>query len=187
MKTQPSSLRVGNVVIQDGRLWAIVDMQHTQPGKGGAYFQVELRDILSNTKQNKRWRSSEDIERAILDEYKVSYMYRSGESYVGMHQETFEQIEIPESCLGATKIFLTEGMEITVVLHEENIISAMLPNAVKVMVQEADAVVKGQTAASSFKSAVLENGVGIKVPPHITAGTMIVVNPNTGEYVEKAK
>ncbi|MCY4414338.1 MAG: elongation factor P [Alphaproteobacteria bacterium] len=187
MKVLPSNLRIGNVVKENNKLWSVVRMQHTQPGKGGAYFQVELRGVLDQTKQIKRIRSSEEMERAILDERQATFVYRDGEGYVFMDQESFEQTTVPEVYLGDAKIFVKEGMIVTLTLYEGEIVSVVLPSSIQVIVKEADAVVKGQTAASSYKNSVLENGVNIKVPPHIEAGAAILVNPNTCEYLEKAK
>jgi len=186
MKVLPSSLRIGNVIQEKGKLWSVVRMQHTQPGKGGAYFQIELRNIEDGTKQTRRVRSGEELERAMLLERRAAYLFRDSNGYVFMDQETYEQVVVDPDMIGDAQDFLQEGMEVTLTMHEDRIIGVMLPNSMKMEIDSADAVVKGQTAASSYKNAVLKNGISIKVPAHIEGGAAVLVNPNTREYLEKA-
>lgn len=186
MKVLPSNLRIGNVIKEKNRLWSVVRMQHTQPGKGGAYFQIELRNIEDQTKQVKRVRSSEELEKVTIVERKASFLFKESTGYVFMDSETYDQIVVSEDTLGDASIFLQEGMVVALSVYEEQVMGVILPKSVEVTVESADAVVKGQTAASSYKNAVLANGVTIKVPSHINSGAVVMVDPNTSEYLEKA-
>lgn len=187
MKINGNAIRVGNVIEHNGRLWVATKIQHTQPGKGGAYLQVELKDIKVGTKTNERFRSAESVELVRLEETDYQCLYQEGDHLTLMDNATFEQTVIPAELLGDSLPFLQEGLTVTVQTYEGDIISARLPTTLVFEVAEADPVVKGQTASSSFKPAVLENGVRVMVPPHITAGTKVVVNTEDGSYVEKAK
>ncbi len=188
MKINGNAIRPGMVIEHQGRLWRAVKIQHTQPGKGGAYLQVELRDIRSGTKLNDRFRSSETVERARLDQKEYQYLYADGDMYTFMDNETYEQITLTNDLIGEDQIpFLQESMNVIIESHEEDPIGVQLPDHVTLEVTEADAVVKGQTASSSYKPAMLENGVKTLVPPHIEAGTRIVINTADGSYVERAK
>ena len=187
MKLNGNAIRPGNVIEHQGRLWVAVKISHVKPGKGGAFAQVELRDIRDGTKLNERFRSSETVERVILQEGTSSFLYREGDMLVFMDSESFEQIEVNAAMVGDQAAFLQDGMAVTVNSHEGEPISIQLPDTVIMEVIEADAVVKGQTASSSYKPAVLENGVRVMVPPHIEMGTRIVVKPEDGSYVERAK
>ncbi|MEK9610409.1 MAG: elongation factor P [Alphaproteobacteria bacterium] len=187
MKLNGNAVKPGNVIEHNGRLWAAVKVSHVKPGKGGAFAQIELRDIRDGTKLNERFRSSETVERVILDEIGCTFLYEDGETLVFMHPETFEQISIPADMVGERAAFLQDGMTVTMSSHEGEPISVELPDTVVMEVVEADAVVKGQTASSSYKPAVLENGVRVMVPPHIETGTRIVVRPEDNSYVERAK
>jgi elongation factor P len=187
MKLNGNAIKPGNVIEHNGRLWAAVKVAHVKPGKGGAFAQVELRDIRDGTKLNERFRSSETVERIILEEFGCTFLYDEGDNLVFMHSETFEQISIANAMVGDSAAFLQDGMMVTVSGHEGEPISVQLPDTVVMEVVEADAVVKGQTASSSYKPAVLENGVRVMVPPHIETGTKIVVKPEDGSYVERAK
>jgi elongation factor P len=187
MKISGNAIRPGNIILHKARLWVAVKTQHTQPGKGGAYLQVELKDVCDGTKLNERFRSSESVERVHLDEKQYQFLYEEGEALALMDTETFEQIYIPKEILGDSVAFLKDGMILTVVSHVGSIVGAELPEAVVMEVTEAEPVVKGQTASSSYKPAVLENGVRIMVPPHIAVGTKVVVNTADGTYVERAK
>lgn len=187
MKINGNAIRPGNVIEHNGRLWRAVRIQHTQPGKGGAYLQVELKDIRDGTKLNERFRSSETVERVRLDEQPYQFLYRDGDQITLMDNETFEQITVNVDMIGEPAAFLQEGMQVTVMSYEGEPISVELPDTVIMTVTEADPVVKGQTASSSYKPARLENGVRILVPPHIESGTRIVVNTADGTYVERAK
>jgi elongation factor P len=188
MKISGNAIRPGYVIKHENRLWVAVKIQHTQPGKGGAYLQVELKDIQSGTKMNERFRSSEDVERVRLEEQEYQYLYKEGDLYSFMDTETFEQLSLPGELMGEQALdFLQEGMKVTVVSHEGMTIGINLPDTVVMKIIEADPVVKGQTAASSYKPAILENGVRVMVPPHIESGTRVVVNTGDATYVERAK
>jgi elongation factor P len=188
MKINGNAIRPGMVIEHQGRLWRAVRIQHTQPGKGGAYLQVELKGLRDNTKLNERFRSSESVERVRLDQRALQFLYSEGDMYTFMDNESFEQISLPADTIGEEQVpFLQEGMIVTIEFHEDTPISVQLPDSVILEVVEADAVVKGQTASSSYKPAVLENGMRVMVPPHIEAGTRIVVNTVDRSYVERAK
>lgn len=187
MKISGNAIRPGNIIQHKNRLWVAVKTQHTQPGKGGAYLQVELKDIRDGTKLNERFRSSESVERVRLDEKEYQFLYEEGGAIALMDLETFDQIQIPKETIGDSISFLKDGMMVTVVSHEGEIVGAELPESVIMTIAEAEPVVKGQTASSSYKPAILENGVRIMVPPHIEAGTKVVVNTADGTYVERAK
>lgn len=187
MKINGNAVRPGMVLEHQGRLWRVMKTQHTQPGKGGAYLQAEMKDIRDGTKLNERFRASEDVERVRLDEDEYQYLYREGDMVTLMHTETYDQISVPEDMIGEPARFLQDGMTVTVQSYEGSPISVQLPDTVTMEITEAEPVVKGQTASSSFKPAVLENGAKIMVPPHIEAGTRVVVNTADGSYVERAK
>jgi len=187
MKLNGNAVKPGNVIEHNGRLWTAVKVEHVKPGKGGAFAQIELRDIRDGTKLNERFRSSETIERVILEESECTFLYDDGDNLVFMHSETFEQISINSDMVGDSAAFLQDSMVVTVSSHEGDPISVQLPDKVVMEIVEADAAVKGQTASSSYKPAVLENGVRVLVPPHIEAGTRIVVRPEDSTYVERAK
>ena len=187
MKINGNAVRPGNVIEHKGRLWRAAKIQHTQPGKGGAYLQVELRDIRDGTKLNERFRSSETIERVRLDQRPNQYLFSDGEMYTFMDNETYEQISIHQDLIGEPVDFLQEGMTVNIESYEGSPISVTLPDSVAMTVVEADPVVKGQTASSSYKPGLLDNGRRVMVPPHIEAGTRIVVGTADGTYVERAK
>jgi len=187
MKINGNAIRPGNVIEHDGRLWRAVKIMHTQPGKGGAYLQVELKDIRAGTKLNERFRSSETVERVRLDEKQYQFLFADGDLYTFMDSDTFEQITLAEELIGEPAVFLQDGMVVTVESYEGSPISVELPETVIMQIVEADPVVKGQTAASSYKPAKLSNGVRVMVPPHVESGTRIVVNTADASYVERAK
>lgn len=188
MKIDGNAIRPGMVIEHQGRLWRAVKIQHTQPGKGGAYLQVELKDIRDGTKLNERFRSSEKAERVSLEQVEFQYLFSDGDQHTFMNNETFDQISLSSEAVGEDSVpFLQDGMTVMIELYEEEPIGVELPQMVVLEVVEADAVVKGQTASSSFKPALLENGVKVLVPPHIGAGTRIVVDTRDITYVERAK
>jgi elongation factor P len=187
MKINGNAIRPGNVIEHKGRLWRAVKIQHTQPGKGGAYLQVELKDIRDGTKLNERFRASEDVERVRLDQSEYQYLYAEGDLLTFMDQGTYEQVSLNSDLVGEPIHFLQDGMIVIIESYEGEAIGVMLPESVTMEVVEADPVVKGQTASSSYKPATLENGVRVMVPPHIEAGTRIVVNTADGGYMERAK
>ncbi|MGD9741709.1 MAG: elongation factor P [Dongiaceae bacterium] len=187
MKINGNAIRPGNVIEHEGRLWRAVKIMHTQPGKGGAYLQVELKDIRAGTKLNERFRSSETVERVRLDEKEYQFLFADGDLFTFMDSDTFEQITLAEELIGEPAVFLQDGMVVTVESYEGSPISVELPETVIMQIVEADPVVKGQTAASSYKPAKLSNGVRVMVPPHVESGTRIVVNTADASYVERAK
>jgi elongation factor P len=187
MKINGNGIRPGYVLEHQDRLWMVVKAEHVKPGKGPAYQQVELKDLVDGTKLNERFRAAETIERVRLEEKEYQYLYEEGEQLNLMEQETFEQMTIGKELLGDSLPFLREGMALTVQTYEGRPLMVRLPDTSVLEVVEADPVVKGQTAAASYKPAVLENGVRIMVPPHIEAGTKVVVNIAEASYVERAK
>jgi elongation factor P len=188
MKINGNAIRPGNIIEHQGRLWRATKIQHTQPGKGGAYLQVELKDIRDGTKLNERFRSSETVERVRLDQKQYQFLFSDGDDYTFMDNETYDQISLNIDFIGedAAK-FLQDGMTVMIESYEESPIGVELPETVTMRIVEADPVVKGQTAASSYKPAVLENGVRVMVPPHIESGTRIVINTADATYVERAR
>lgn len=187
MKIGGNAVRIGNILEYNGKLWVVTKTQHTQPGKGGAYMQVEMKGLLDGTKLNERFRSAETVERVYLDERPFQYLYPEGDDLVFMDQETYDQIHIEKDFVGESVAFLQEGMIVNVSMYENKPVGVQLPDSVVLTIAEADPVVKGQTASSSYKPAVLENGVRIMVPPHITAGMRVVINTADSSYVERAK
>ncbi len=188
MKIDGNAIRPGMVIEHQGRLWRAMKIAHTQPGKGGAYLQVELKDIRAGTKLNERFRSSEKVERARLEQRDFQFLFADGDMYTFMDNETYDQISLSKEDIGEDQVgFLQDGMQVIIESHEGDPIGVQLPDTVILEITEADAVVKGQTASSSYKPAVLENGMRTLVPPHIEAGTRVVINTSDGSYVERAK
>jgi elongation factor P len=187
MKINANTIRPGMVIEHNGRLWSVLKIQLIQPGKGGAFIQVEMRDVRAGNKTNERWRTQDTVEKAQVDEIECSFLYAEGDNYTFMNSETYEQIAVPKDAAGEQAQFLQDGMSVVVELIEGQPVSITLPQTVIMTVTEADPVVKGQTASSSYKPAVLDNGSRVMVPPHIAAGTRIVVNTADGSYVERAK
>ena len=188
MKIDGNEIRPGNVIEHQDRLWRAIKIQHVKPGKGGAYLQVELREVRDGTKLNERFRSAETVERVRLDQKEYQYLFSDGDQYTFMNQETYEQVTLGSDILSSEQThFLQDGMIVTIESYEDAPIGLELPERVTLSVVEADAVVKGQTASSSYKPAVMENGMKVLVPPHIEAGTRIVVSTADATYVERAK
>jgi elongation factor P len=187
MKINGNEIRPGHVLEHKDRLWMAVKAEHVKPGKGPAYQQVELKDLVDGTKLNERFRAAETVERVRLEENEYQFLYEENEQLNLMDQETFEQITIVKALLGDSLPFLQEGMALSVQAYEGRPLMVRLPDTAVLEVVEADPVVKGQTAAASNKPAVLDNGVRIMVPPHIEAGTREVVNIAEATYVERAK
>ncbi|MDX1484047.1 MAG: elongation factor P [Alphaproteobacteria bacterium] len=188
MKINGNAIRPGNVIEHKDRLWVAVKIQHTQPGKGGAYLQVELKDIRDGTKLNERFRSSETVERVRLDQKDYQYLYGDDSGYTFMDTETYEQITLGKDVVAEDQAaYLQDGMIVTVESYEGAPLSVSLPEQVTMTVVEADPVVKGQTAASSYKPAQMDNGMRVMVPPHIETGMRIVVATADGSYVERAR
>jgi len=186
MKISGVDIRPGNILEYEGGIWKVAKIQHTQPGKGGAYMQVEMKNLQDGRKTNVRFRSADTIERVRLDTKDFQYLYAEGDMLVFMDQDTYEQIQLPADLLGDAAAFLEDGMQVTLELWDEKPISVALPEQVEATIVEADAVVKGQTASSSYKPAVLDNGVRVMVPPHIGAGTRILVDVYERTYIGKA-
>ncbi|MBX6366401.1 MAG: elongation factor P [Rhodospirillales bacterium] len=187
MKINAIDIKPGNVLEHAGRLWIVLKRELIQPGKGGAFAQVEMRDLKTGTKTNERFRTQETVERVRLDEKEMQFLYFEGDMATFMDNETYEQVTVPREMIGESADFLRDGMICTVQLHEGTPLSVELPQTVVMELVEADPVVKGQTASSSYKPGKLENGRRIMVPPHLEAGTRIVVNTSDGTYVERAK
>lgn len=186
MKISGVDIRPGNILEYEGGIWKVAKIQHTQPGKGGAYMQVEMKNLQDGRKTNVRFRSADTIEKVRLDTKEYQYLYADGEMLVFMDNDNFEQIQLPADLLGDAAAFLQDGMEVSLELWDEKPISVALPEQVEATIVEADAVVKGQTASSSFKPAILDNGVRVMVPPHIGSGTRIIVDVYERAYVSKA-
>ncbi len=186
MKISGVDIRPGNIIEYERGIWKVGKIQHTQPGKGGAYMQVEMKNLQDGRKTNVRFRSADTIERVRLDQKEYQYLYADGEMLIFMDKDTFEQISLPADLVGDAAAFLQDGMEVDLELWDEKPISVALPNQIEATIVEADAVVKGQTASSSYKPAILDNGVRVMVPPHIGSGTRIVVDVYERTYVGKA-
>ena len=187
MKINGNEIRPGYVLEHKDRIWMVARAEHVKPGKGPAYQQVELRDLVDGTKLNERFRAAETVERVRLEEKEYQFLYEEGGQLNLMDQESFEQTVIDQNLIGDSLPFLREGMTLTVQTYEGRPLMVRLPETTVLEVVEADPVVKGQTAAASYKPAVLENGVRVMVPPHIEAGTRVVVNIAEASYVERAK
>ncbi|MEM7072475.1 MAG: elongation factor P [Pseudomonadota bacterium] len=188
MKVDGNSLRPGNVIEVQDRLWRVVKTQHVKPGKGGAFLQVELKDIRHGTKFNTRFRSAETVERVRLEQREYLYLYQDGSGHAFMDQESFDQHLLGEDLISADQaVFLQENMVVMLELYEGTVIGMSLPETVILTVNEADAVVKGQTAAASYKPAIMDNGLRVMVPPYIEPGVKIVVNTADASFVERVK
>lgn len=187
MKINAVEIRPGNILEYEGGLWRAVKIQHTQPGKGGAYMQVEMKNLIDGRKNNVRFRSAETLEKVRLDTKDFQFLFAEGDTLTFMDKETYEQVSLDAGILGDAAAFLQDGMDVVMELWEERPISVQLPDTIEALIVEADAVVKGQTASSSYKPAILDNGVRIMVPPHIGAGTRIVVDVYEQAYVKRAE
>ncbi|MDP2620857.1 MAG: elongation factor P [Hyphomicrobiales bacterium] len=187
MKINGNEIRPGHVVQHKSGLWVAVKCQAVKPGKGGAFNQVELKNLIDGTKLNERFRASETVERVRLEQKDYQFLYAQGEQLVFMDLDTYEQLEIASDFIGDRAAFLQDGMTVTVESHEGQPIGISLPDQVTLQVVEAEPVVKGQTASSSYKPAVLENGVRVMVPPFISVGEKIVVDTNELSYVRRSE
>ena len=185
MKIYASEIRVGMLIEYKNDLWQILKTQHVKPGKGGAFNQVELKSVLKGTKLNERFRSSENVEKAEVDEKKFNYLYSDEKSSYFMDNVSFDQISMPNDLIGDKVKLLKENVEVTISLLEEKPLSIELPKNIDCVVETTDAVVKGQTAASSYKPAKLDNGLTITVPPFIENGDRIIIDSRNLEYVKK--
>jgi elongation factor P len=187
MKQQANLIRAGQVIEHEGRRWTVLKQQIITPGKGGAFIQVEMRDLKSGNKTNERWRTADTVERLMTEEKEFTYSYTDGSNLVLMDPESYEETHIPTELLGELAPFLQDNMKVTIDLVEGEPVGIHLPQTVVLEVVEADPVVKGQTAASSYKPAKLSNGVRTSVPPFIETGERVVVKTEDGSYVERAK
>ncbi|PRY94447.1 translation elongation factor P (EF-P) [Hasllibacter halocynthiae] len=181
-----NEIKPGNVLEHDGGLWSAVKVDHVKPGKGGAFAQVELRNLRNGSKLNERFRSADKVERVRLEQKDQQFLYESDGQLHFMDQQTFDQVALPSDILGDRRPFLQDGMVVQVEYYEDEPLNATLPQKVTCEIVETEPVVKGQTAANSFKPAVLDNGVRITIPPFVGQGEKVVVNTETMEYSERA-
>jgi elongation factor P len=187
MKVNANTLRKGNVIEYEGKLWLVVKNELLSPGKGAAVAQVEMRDVRAGTKNNVRFRTQEQVERVRLEQDEYQFLYANGDEFNFMNNTTFEQITVTREIIGYPASFLQEGMKCEIESFEGEVLSVTIPDTVILEIAEADPVIKGQTATTSYKPAVLSNGVKVQVPPHVEAGVRIVVRTEDGSYVERAK
>jgi len=185
MKINAGEIRVGMLLEHKNDLWQVLKTQHVKPGKGGAFAQVEMKSVNKNTKLNERFRSSETVEKASLEETKFSFLYEDENDYFFMDPKSFEQIEIKKDIVGEKGKLLTENLEVSISFYNESPIAVDLPNQVTCSIETTDAALKGQTISSSYKPAVLNNGLNIQVPPFIEAGDKIIVDTRNLEYIKK--
>ncbi len=187
MRINGNAIRPGNVVEHKGGLWRAVKIAHTQPGKGGAYLQVELRNLLDGSKLNERFRASENVEKVRLDQKDHQFLFGDGDSFTFMDTETYDQIALNADQLGEQAAYLQDGMTVSIESHEGAVIGVALPEHVTLEVMDTEPVLKGQTAAASYKPAVLENDIRSSVPPFVGVGDKVVVNTEDGSYVKRAE
>ena len=187
MKILGNEIKTGMIIEHKDDLWTVLKTQHVKPGKGGAFNQVELKSVKKGTKLNERFRSSDSVERAVLDERKFNFLYEDETSCHFMDQINFEQIAIKKSLLGEKNKLLKENMEVNVNFYDEQPLSVDLPSSVELKIETTDAAIKGQTASSSYKPATLENGINIMVPPFINSDDKILLDTRTLEYIKKIK
>ena len=185
MKINAGEIRVGMLLDYKNDLWEVLKTQHVKPGKGGAFAQVEMKSVGKNTKLNERFRSSETVEKASVEEIKYNYLYNDENSYFFMDPKTFEQIEINKNIVGEKGILLSENLEVSLSFHNEQPISVKLPNQINCKIKTTDAAIKGQTVSSSYKPAILDNGIKIQVPPFVESEDEIILDTRTFEYVKK--
>jgi len=185
MKINAGEIRVGMLLEYKNDLWQVLKTQHVKPGKGGAFAQVEMKSVGKNTKLNERFRSSETVEKASLEETIFNFLYEDDNNYFFMEPKSFEQIEINKEIVGDKGKLLTENLEVTISFHNDIPISVELPNQIKCKIQTTDVALKGQTVSSSYKPATLDNGLNIQVPPFIEAGDDVVVDTRNLEYIKK--
>ncbi|WP_265517709.1 elongation factor P [Nitratireductor luteus] len=186
MKINGNEIRPGNVIEHNGGLWVAVKTNAVKPGKGGAYNQVELKNLIDGTKLNERFRAAETVEKVRLEQKDFTYLYEQGDALVFMDAESYEQLELQKDFVGDRSAFLQDGMTVTVELYQDKPIGVSLPDQVVLQISEADPVIKGQTATSSYKPATLENGIRVMVPPFISSGEKIVVDTNEITYIRRA-
>lgn len=188
MKINGNAVRVGMVIELDNRLWKATKIQHTQPGKGGAYLQVELKDIQVGTKRNERFRSAETVERVNLEQMTYQFLFKDADMFVFMNTETFEQISLNSDDVGENAVpYLSEGLQVIIDMYDGKPLGLQLPEKMVFEIADTESVIKGQTASSSFKPAVLSNGLRTSVPPHIGVGDKVIINTEDCSYVERVK
>ena len=185
MKINAGEIRVGMLLEYKNDLWQVLKTQHVKPGKGGAFAQVEMKSVNKNTKLNERFRSSETVEKASLEETKYNFLYEDENNYFFMEPKSFEQIEIKKEIVGEKGKLLSENLEVSVNFYDSKPISIDLPNQVSCKIETTDVALKGQTVSSSYKPAILDNGLSIQVPPFIDTGDEIIIDTRTLEYIKK--
>ena len=185
MKISGNEIRVGMLLEYKNDLWLVLKTQHVKPGKGGAFAQVEMKSVNKNTKLNERFRSSDTVEKASLEETKYSYLYKDEKNYYFMEPKTFEQINVVKQIIGEKGNFLTENLEVVISFYNDKALSIALPKQINCKIESTDASIKGQTVSSSYKPATLENGLKIQVPPFIESGDEVIIDTRTIEYVKK--
>ena len=185
MKINATEIRVGMIIEHKNDLWEVLKTSHVKPGKGGAFTQVEMKSLLKNTKLNERFRSSETIEKAALEELKYNFLYNDDNDYYFMNPISFEQINLNKDLVGDKGKMLTENLEVTINFHNDKPLNILLPNQLTFVIETTDAALKGQTVSSSYKPAMLKNGLNIQVPPFIESGDTIIIDTRTMEYVKK--
>ena len=185
MKIYASEIRVGMLVEYKSDLWQVLKTQHVKPGKGGAFAQVEMKSVNKNTKLNERFRSSESVEKASLDETKFNYLYKNEVDYYFINPKSYEQIKIKREVIGEKGKMLTENLEVSISFYNEKPLIVELPNHVTCTIETTDVALKGQTVSSSYKPATLDSGINIQVPPFIDSGDKVIVDTRTMEYVKK--
>ena len=185
MKISGNEIRVGMLLEYKNDLWLVLKTQHVKPGKGGAFAQVEMKSVNKNTKLNDRFRSSDTLEKASLDEIKFNFLYEDETNYYFMNPKTFEQINIKKDNIGEKGKMLTENLEVNINFYNEKPLSVDLPNQIKCKIETTDVALKGQTVSSSYKPATLTNGMNIQVPPFIESGDEIIIDTRTIEYIKK--
>ena len=185
MKISGNEIRVGMLIEHKDDLWVVLKTQHVKPGKGGAFAQVEMKSVNKNTKLNERFRSSDTLEKASLDEVTYNFLYEDDQNYYFMNPKSFEQINIKKEVVGEKGKFLQEELEVKISFYDEKPISIELPNQVNCKIESTDVALKGQTVSSSYKPAILDNGTKIQVPPFIESGDEIIVDTRSIEYIKK--
>jgi len=185
MKISGNEIRVGMLIEHKNDLWEVLKTQHVKPGKGGAFAQIEMKSVNKNTKLNERFRSSDTVEKATIEEFKFNFLYSDEKDYYFMNPKSFEQINIKKNIVGEKGKMLTENLEVTINFHNENPLTVQLPNQITCKIKTTDVALKKQTVSSSYKPATLENGLNIQVPPFIESEDEIVVDTRTLEYVKK--
>ncbi len=187
MKVIASQLRKGNIVDIDGKLYVVLTAENFHPGKGTPTTQVDMRRISDGVKTSQRYKTTDQVERAHVEDHEFSYLYKDADGFHFMNQETYDQVQVPEDVVGDTEKYLQEGMVVSLAIHEGTAVSMEIPAKVTLEITDTEPAMKGQTASGSFKPAMLSNGVRTMVPTHITTGTRVVINTTDGSYVERAK